>query len=138
MFSNNYLQRGMYVTQLAHWMEYFALGEQLLVLRYEQFRDDPETVFFQLLDFVGAPRFVPADGFATRHNVKDDPNAATRKHPLTNATRTYLAALFDPTTNCSPINSGKNGGVSGTPKRETIIHWGTKLGVVGTAINCST
>ena len=77
-------------------MEYFALGEQLLVLRYEQFRDDPETVFFQLLDFVGAPRFVPADGFATRHNVKDDPNTATRKHPLTNATRTYLAALFRP------------------------------------------
>jgi hypothetical protein len=91
MFTNNYLQRGMYITQLLHWMRFFPLGESLLVVNYERFRANPQNVFFELLDFVGAPRFIPTDKFRTEHNSKGPP-----EHPLSKETRNYLSALFRP------------------------------------------
>ena len=91
MFANNYLQRGMYMTQLKRWMELFPLGESLLVLNYERFKANPQEVFFQLLDFVGAPRFVPTEGFGTKYNTKDAP-----KTPISAETRHYLSAFFRP------------------------------------------
>ena len=81
----------MYMTQLKRWMELFPLGESLLVLNYERFKANPQEVFFQLLDFVGAPRFVPTEGFGTKYNTKDAP-----KTPISAETRHYLSAFFRP------------------------------------------
>lgn len=91
MFANNYVQRGMYITYLRHWIKFFPLGESLLVLNFEKFKSNPEEVFFELLDFVGAPRFVPADNFGTIHNSKGRPRS-----PIPAETRKYLSALFRP------------------------------------------
>jgi hypothetical protein len=94
MFANNYLQRGMYITQLNHWIRSFPLGESLLVLNYERFKYQPTQIFSELLDFVGVPPFVPAEGFATEHNARGPP-----QHPMSNATRNYLSAFFRPYNN---------------------------------------
>jgi len=106
MFSNNYLQRGMYITQLEHWLPYFPLakgagdedggpeheeGASLLVLNYEQFKLDPAPTFARLLRFVGAPPFVPAKGFGTVHNSHE-----YRGDQMLPETRRYLKALFRP------------------------------------------
>lgn len=118
MFSNNYLQRGMYVTQLRHWLQYFTLANNattttntkathnntkkldseekglLLVLNYERFKKNPEQVFTQLLEFVGANApFVPAEGFGTLHNYHENHDRRETMHP---ETRRYLSAVFRP------------------------------------------
>lgn len=91
MFSNNYLQRGMYVIQLRHWMKFFPLGESLMVVNYERFRTHPEEIYSKLLDFVGATPYHPGSGFDIEHNAH-----GPAQQPMLPNTRKYLAALFRP------------------------------------------
>lgn len=91
MFTNNYIQRGMYMAQIRHWLPYFPLNESLLVLNYEAFQSHPEEVFGRLLDFIGASPFTPTDGFGTVHN-KRGLNASA----IAPETRRYLSAIFRP------------------------------------------
>ena len=95
MFTNNYLQRGMYTVQLLHWKKYFPINKNMLVIRYENFEEQPSVVFGQILDFLQLPRFIPAGGFETRHNTKTTIEQRTNK-PISNTTRTYLNELFRP------------------------------------------
>ncbi len=52
MFS--YLARGVYVDQLKRWFGHFP-REQILVLQSEDFFDNPEKIFLQILRFLGLP-----------------------------------------------------------------------------------
>jgi hypothetical protein len=99
MFHGNFLQRGMYITQMKHWLEYFSLDDgthhegkaPLLVLNYEKFRKEPNEVFSRLLKFVGAAPFVPAQGFNASINSHE-----YRGDQMLPETRKYLSALFRP------------------------------------------
>lgn len=51
------LYRGCYARQLIPWLEYYKHGEDLLVVRYEELRNDPSKVLDEVLSFVGAPSF---------------------------------------------------------------------------------
>lgn len=50
----SYLSRGVYVDQLEDWRGYFDEG-QLLVLKSEDFFEDPQAVFERVLEFLGLP-----------------------------------------------------------------------------------
>ena len=53
--SKDILMRGFYSEQLRIWMSRFKLYEDLLVLQYETFRDNPRKVLNKVLKFLGAP-----------------------------------------------------------------------------------
>lgn len=102
IFACNFLQRGMYITQLNHWFEYFPLYDggvhqhhegkpSLLALNHEQFKKEPDRVFSRLLKFIGASPFVPAEGFQTSINSHE-----YRGDKMLPETRTYLSAFFRP------------------------------------------
>jgi len=55
---HSYLARGVYVDQLEAWFREFP-REQLLVIRSEDFFDDPATIFMAVLDFLGLPHRLP-------------------------------------------------------------------------------
>ncbi len=50
----SYLSRGVYVDQLEEWRRYFD-KERLLVLKSEDFFENPQVVFDRVLDFLGLP-----------------------------------------------------------------------------------
>jgi hypothetical protein len=89
MFTTNYLQRGMYIIQLQHWMDYFQLHESLYVINYERFQSNPRQVYDDLLGFMGLPPFLPN---FTSHNVAKYQS----RHLLYKRTRQYLSAVFRP------------------------------------------
>ncbi|CAJ1970068.1 unnamed protein product [Cylindrotheca closterium] len=88
-FTTNFLQRGMYIVQLDHWLEHFALHESIHVIHHERFLSDPSTVYQEVLKFMDLPSFEP--GY-TQHNVAK----YALKRPLSQHTRMYLAAFFRP------------------------------------------
>ncbi len=49
-----YLERGIYVNQLQHWMSYFP-KEQFLILKSEAFYRDPVTAVKQTMEFLDVP-----------------------------------------------------------------------------------
>ena len=54
----SYLARGRYAEQLERWWAMFP-REQLLVLKSEDFYQNPEAVFPRVLDFIGLPQWSP-------------------------------------------------------------------------------
>jgi len=91
-FTTNYLQRGMYIVQLGHWLEHFTLHESLHVIHYERFLSDPRSVYQELLKFMDLPPFDPPSNYTTQHNVAKYP----LKYLLSRHTRAYLEAFFRP------------------------------------------
>jgi hypothetical protein len=57
---HSYVARGVYVEQLMRWLELFP-REQLLVLKSEEFYQDPAAHFAAVLDFIGLPQWTPAE-----------------------------------------------------------------------------
>lgn len=51
------IYRGMYARQLMPWLKHYEVGKDLLVVRYEEMRDEPRKVLNEVLDFVSAPRY---------------------------------------------------------------------------------
>jgi hypothetical protein len=54
-----YLSRSIYVDQLLRWREFFPT-EQMLVLKSEDFFDDPKETLKVILEFLGLPEWEPA------------------------------------------------------------------------------
>lgn len=86
----NFLQRGMYIVQLEHWLEHFPLHESLHVIHHERFLSDPSAVYQEVLQFMDLPPFEP--DFNIQHNVAQ----YALKRPLSQHTRAYLEAFFRP------------------------------------------
>ncbi len=57
---SEYLSRGIYVDQLLRWAEFFP-REQMLVLKSEDFFDEPEESLKEVLEFLGLPEWEPAE-----------------------------------------------------------------------------
>ncbi len=52
----SYLERGKYVVYLKHWLQWFPL-EQFLIIKSEDFFDDPQKVLDQVCDFINVSRY---------------------------------------------------------------------------------
>jgi hypothetical protein len=95
------LSRGLYAQQLAPWLRYFVLNENLLVVRYEQFLEDRLCVLSTVLNFLGAPPFpnslLPQNGSSFLARSYSPYNTHRVDHePLCNATREYLQRFYKP------------------------------------------
>lgn len=86
----NFLQRGMYIVQLEHWLEHFPLHESLHVIHHERFLSDPSAAYQEVLKFMDLLPFEP--DFNIQHNVAQ----YALKRPLSQHTRAYLEAFFRP------------------------------------------
>ncbi len=55
---HSYLSRGIYVTQLTRWLQYFK-REQLLILNSEEFYENTPKVFSETIQFLGLQEWMP-------------------------------------------------------------------------------
>jgi Sulfotransferase domain len=102
--SRNLIHRGFYLEQLQPWLEYYTLGKNLLVVRYEEFNNNPEAVLGQILDFVGVER--PPPGTIYNDNVlsqpygpgrmRDSPGAMGEVPPPAPGSFEFLTQLYKP------------------------------------------
>ena len=83
----SYLSRGIYVEQLKNWMNFFP-KEQFLILKYEDFVDDPPGVFKQVLDFLKLPTWKLKEYKAF--------NAGKYSSGMNTTTRNRLIDYFEP------------------------------------------
>lgn len=98
-FTNtNFLQRGMYARQLQRWIQYFPLGESLLVLKFEDLQADPASIYQQILDFLGAPSYdLQPEDFVKAYKTRGQYRRKGMVHPpMSNDTRRYLEQFFMP------------------------------------------
>jgi Sulfotransferase domain len=89
--------RGFYSLQLKEWMKEYTLGKDLLVVRYERFKEEPQAVLDEICDFVGLPRYE----FHEKHiNKTYVPlgmwKNVTIDHTLRDVTKEYLQRVFKP------------------------------------------
>jgi hypothetical protein len=82
----SYLTRGLYLPQLAAWMQAFP-AEQLLILRSEDLANEPRRIHLEVLEFLGLP-LIPLESYS-RHNSR----AGAEMNP---STRQRLAEYFGP------------------------------------------
>jgi hypothetical protein len=94
----NHLYRGMYALQLAEWMKHYTLGDNLLVLQYERFRQAPQQVLNDICDFVGIPQHLfDRDHFTKTYVLPGvNANATSIDIVVDNATHAYLQQLYRP------------------------------------------
>jgi hypothetical protein len=59
-FSNHrhfsYLSRGIYIEQIKNWLNYFSCN-QMLIISFEEFLQNPEKIIQEALAFIGLPEF---------------------------------------------------------------------------------
>jgi hypothetical protein len=82
----SYLSRGIYVEQLARWLEFFT-REQFLLLKSEEFFREPGRLFDQVLRFLELPS-CPLPRYRS-HNSRGYP-------PMRPETRAHLARYYEP------------------------------------------
>jgi hypothetical protein len=91
------LYRGLYARQLLPWLEHYKLGEELLVVRYEELRDDPVPVLERVLDFVGAPPYSFPDDMLNKSYSPRSSSWLTDYRPnITQEAREYLREFYKP------------------------------------------
>jgi Sulfotransferase domain len=82
----SYLSRGIYIDQLKNWMQFFP-SEQVLILKSEDFYNDPPTVVARVLEFLGLP------------NCRIENSGKYNYHPyskMDTTVRKDLIAYFEP------------------------------------------
>jgi hypothetical protein len=82
----SYLSRGIYVDQLKEWREYFD-EDQLLVLKSEDFFENPQESFERVLEFLGLPHWETGTSGERNEGEYDEMSSATRQR---------LEAYFEP------------------------------------------
>lgn len=108
----NYLQRGIYSSQLERWMKHFPLHESLMVINNERLIQEPRKVMSEVLEFIGVPR---KDYFADESvsiSFEDSEVKTTKSRvlstgmqslltvggyePMSNATQHFLEMFYKP------------------------------------------
>ena len=91
--AKNLVYRGLYVDQLAPWLEHFSLGTDLMVVQFERILEHPHDVLDEILDFLGVHRHSYNE---SHFNESYSPVVAKEEHVLDDATRDYLLRLYEP------------------------------------------
>lgn len=91
------LYRGLYARQLLPWLEYYTLGHDLLVVRYEELRDNPTKVLNIVTDFVGAPQYdFPEDIVNKSYSPRSNYWLNDYRPNVTQQMREYLCEFYKP------------------------------------------
>ncbi len=89
-----YLARGLYAEQLKHWLRYYQ-HEQILLIKSEDFYQDPRATYEETLAFLGLPFVEPRSlqkGYAI-HNASKESDAPAK---LDSNIRKNLLAYYEP------------------------------------------
>lgn len=86
-FYFSYLERGIYVDKLKHWMKIFP-KEQFLILHSKDLFENTSDVFKQVLDFLGLPEWYPP-----KYKIRGIVN---KMPPMQSSTRQELVEFFRP------------------------------------------
>jgi hypothetical protein len=86
-----YLSRGVYVDQLVRWSEFFP-KEQMLVLKSEDFFEDPQRTLKAAFEFLGLPNWE----FEASEIVPKRRNKGSYEEGMNPATRRRLKEYFEP------------------------------------------
>lgn len=89
----SYLERGIYVDQLKHWLDFFP-REQLLILKSEDLYADPKTIFQQTLAFLDVPVLIPES--LQKEFKAYNTSEGTLSSKIEPAIRERLVAFFEP------------------------------------------
>lgn len=81
----SYLSRGIYVDQIKEWQKYYP-NNQILIIRSEDFRDDPDRVVNRIFSFLGLRPFHPQLRNTTPSSYL----------PMDALTRQWLFYFFEP------------------------------------------
>ena len=87
---SEYLSRSVYVDQLLRWSMFFP-SDQMLVLKSEDFFENPEEILKVVFEFLGLPEWEPADEV-----IGDKRNAGNYERGMDPATRRRLEEYFEP------------------------------------------
>jgi hypothetical protein len=95
-----YLSKSIYVDQLLRWSEFFP-REQMLVLKSEDFFDNPKQTLNRTFDFLGLPAWEvqapePRDTRDKDKYERNKRNKGAYKEEMAPATRRRLEAFFEP------------------------------------------
>lgn len=85
------LSRGMYAEQLVPWLEHFELGNNLLILRYEDFKNNNRHVVRSIEEFVGVKAIEDDD-----ESISNDKYQSRREDDSSETVRNYLADFYRP------------------------------------------
>ena len=78
------------------WLEYYTLGQDLLVIRYEELKEQPMKVLNELLDFVGAPRYDFPQDVVNRSYSPKGKTWVDYAPNVTDQVRDYLKRFYKP------------------------------------------
>jgi Sulfotransferase domain len=87
---SKYISRGVYVDQLRRWSRFFP-REQLLVLKSEDFFEDPKQTLKRVLQFLGLPEWEPEPS-----KLETKRNTGRYEGEMVPATRRRLENYFEP------------------------------------------
>jgi hypothetical protein len=88
---HKYLSRGVYVDQLARWSEFFP-KEQMLVLKSEDFFENPQHTLKAAFDFLGLPAWEPE----ASEIIPKKRNKGDYEKKVDSSTRRRLEEYFEP------------------------------------------
>lgn len=85
-----YVRRGLYDIQLREWSKTFNIPDELLIVNYDDLRDDgARAVFERVLDHVGLPSYNLSEGYGIH-------NSRPYAEPMLNRTRKLLRQFYEP------------------------------------------
>ena len=87
---SEYLSRGVYVDQLLRWSEFFP-REQMLVLKSEDFFENPQMTLEAVLEFLGLPEWEPGE-----EEIGGKRNEGRYEEEMDPSTRRRLEEYFEP------------------------------------------
>src|SRR5207247_1533565 len=83
---NAHIDRGLYTTQIERVFRFFS-PEQVLIIKYEDFRRDNAATMDRVFDFLGVERL--------KKLKSQQRNVGPYERKMTEEERNYVAALFD-------------------------------------------
>ena len=86
----SYLSRGIYVDQLLRWSEFFP-RDQILVLKSEDFFENPQDTLKVVFEFLSLPEWEPAD-----EEIGGKRNEGRYEQEMDPSTRRRLGEYFEP------------------------------------------
>jgi hypothetical protein len=89
----SYLLRGIYIDQLEAWMDFFP-KEQILILKSEDFYNDPPTVFKRVIEFLNLSSWEP-EGYRNYNYASNPKMDATTRERLIDYFKPHNQRLYE-------------------------------------------
>jgi hypothetical protein len=94
--AKNLVYRGLYAEQLLPWLEYFTVGEDLLVVQFERMMYEPHAVLDEIWTFLDVHLHRHEEGHLNKSYSPVTHNASKHDMRMNDSTREYLQKLYKP------------------------------------------